>query len=104
MSPGERPEGGPAGDEGIGVPGAWARPPDGLSVRKRSRGPAEEVGREAGETGREAGETGRDAGETGRGVGTSGALPESGTPGIGPEVDGSSGRRPSSAAAPCRVA
>lgn len=94
-------------------------------MRKRSRGPAEEVGREAGETGRDAGETGRDAGksgrdvgetgrdvgvsgrevgETGRGIGTSGALPESGTDGIGPEVIGSSGRRPSSSAAPCRVA
>ncbi|WP_030440144.1 hypothetical protein [Actinoplanes subtropicus] len=81
-------------------------------MRKRSRGPADEVGRDAGdtgrdagETGREAGETGREAGDTGRGIGTSGALPESGTDGIGPEVDGSSGRRPcSSAGAPCRVA
>ncbi|MFC7277008.1 hypothetical protein ACFQS1_23700 [Paractinoplanes rhizophilus] len=80
-------------------------------MRKRSRGPADEVGREAGDTGREAGDTGRGAEDTGRdadgvgrGIGTSGALPERGTDGIGPEVDGSSGRRPSSSAAPCRVA
>jgi hypothetical protein len=73
-------------------------------VRKRSRGPAEDTGREAGEIGRDDGDTGRDDGETGRGIGTSGALPESGTGGIGPEVIGSSGRRPSSSAAPCRVA
>jgi hypothetical protein len=98
------PVGGPAGEAGDGAPGA--RPPcGGPSVRKRSRGPADEVGREAGDTGRDAGETGRDAGDTGRDIGSSGALPESGTTGIGPEVDGSSGRRPSSSAgAPCRVA
>jgi len=48
-------------------------------------------------------ETGREAGDTGRDIGTSGALPESGTDGIGPELDGSNGRRPcSSAGAPCR--
>ncbi|WP_433294994.1 hypothetical protein ACQP2F_34590 [Actinoplanes sp. CA-030573] len=75
-----RPVGGgpPAGDAGRAAP-----PLDGPSVRKRSRGPADDVGRDAGDTGRE-------AGETGRGVGTSGALPESGTAGIGPDVDGSS--------------
>ncbi|GAA0575161.1 hypothetical protein GCM10010172_69780 [Paractinoplanes ferrugineus] len=54
---------------------AAPRPPGpggGPSVRKRSRGPADETGREAGETGRADGETGRD-------IGTSGAFPDNGT-------------------------